>query len=112
MNFDQILVERNRREQAIRDSVTMTSMSRVTMSVRLMWSHRRSGDPPAPPLTGYSYYSSLNAETLLLGLCAPMEAMQFGRALERYICHIVHAGPRFEAVKMIKVDLAEGSYRI
>ena len=28
MNFDQILVERNRREQAIRDSVTMTSMSR------------------------------------------------------------------------------------
>jgi hypothetical protein len=27
MNFDQILVERNRREQTIRDSVTMTSMS-------------------------------------------------------------------------------------
>ena len=27
MNFDQILVERHRREQTIRDSVTMTSMS-------------------------------------------------------------------------------------
>ena len=30
MNFDQILVERNRREQAIRDSVIMTPMSRHT----------------------------------------------------------------------------------
>ena len=32
MNFDQILVERHRREQTIRDSVTMTSMSRHTPS--------------------------------------------------------------------------------
>jgi hypothetical protein len=56
----------------------------------------------------YSYYS-LNAETLPL---TPMEAMQFGRALERYIRKIVHADPRFGPVKMIKVDLADGFYRV
>jgi hypothetical protein len=32
MNFDQILVERDRREHTIRDSVTMTWMSRHTPS--------------------------------------------------------------------------------
>jgi hypothetical protein len=41
-----------------------------------------------------------------------MEAMQFGRALERYIRKIVHADPRFGPVKMIKVDLADGFYRV
>ena len=59
-------------------------------------------------IVDYSYYS-LNAETLPL---APMEAMQFGRALERYIRKIVHADPRFGPVKMIKVDLADGFYRV
>jgi hypothetical protein len=59
-------------------------------------------------IVDYSYYS-LNAETLPL---AHMEAMQFGRALERYIRKIVHADPRFGPVKMIKVDLADGFYRV
>jgi hypothetical protein len=59
-------------------------------------------------IVDYSYYS-LNAETLPL---VPMEAMQFGRALERYIRKIVHVDPRFGPVKMIKVDLADGFYRV
>lgn len=40
------------------------------------------------------------------------EAMQFGRALERYLREIVLADPRFGPVKMIKVDLSDGFYRI
>ena len=45
MNFDQILVERNRREQAIRDSVTMTSMSRHTLLTPVALPV----PPPVPP---------------------------------------------------------------
>jgi hypothetical protein len=41
-----------------------------------------------------------------------MEAMQFGKALERFIWSIVHADPRFGPVQMIKVDLADGFYRV
>jgi lysophospholipase L1-like esterase len=43
---------------------------------------------------------------------APVEAMQFGRLLERFIRQIVLANPRYGDVKMIKVDLADGFYRI
>ena len=48
MNFDQILVERNRREQAIRDSVTMTSMSRHNLPVLRL---RYSASQPNSPMT-------------------------------------------------------------
>ena len=56
----------------------------------------------------YSFHGQ-NADTLPI---APMEAMQFGRALERYLRRIVLADPRFGPVKMIKVDLSDGFYRI
>jgi hypothetical protein len=59
------------------------------------------------PHTSINY--SLNSETLPL---TPMEAMQFGRAPERYIRRIVHADPWFGPVKMIKVDLADSFYRV
>jgi hypothetical protein len=75
------------------------------MSVRLMWPHRRSSKLASPTIL-----PPLNTKTLLSR--APMEAMQFGPALERCICHIVHADSRFEHMKMIKVDLAEGVYRV
>jgi len=38
--------------------------------------------------------------------------MQFGQALERLITAIVHANPRYGPVKLIKVDISDGFYRI
>jgi hypothetical protein len=37
-----------------------------------------------------------------------MEAMQFGRALERLLFRIRQANPRYGPVYMAKVDLADG----
>jgi hypothetical protein len=54
-------------------------------------------------------FGGLNAETLKL---APPEAMQFGKALERILRTIVEANPRFGPVQLIKVDIADGFYRI
>jgi hypothetical protein len=41
-----------------------------------------------------------------------MEAMQFGRALERLLFRIRQANPRYGPVYMAKVDLADGFYRL
>jgi hypothetical protein len=38
--------------------------------------------------------------------------MQFGRALKRIITQIVKADQRFGPVEFIKIDIADGSYRI
>jgi hypothetical protein len=38
--------------------------------------------------------------------------MQFGRALERYIRYIVMADPQYGPIKMIKVDISDGFYRV
>ncbi len=55
-------------------------------------------------------FSGLNAEILSL---APREAMQFGGALQRVCCRIVHANPRFGPVMMrTKIDIADGFYRV
>ena len=54
-------------------------------------------------------YSGVNGETLKL---SPQEAMQFGRALERIITQVVRADPRYGPVKFIKIDLADGFYRV
>ena len=54
-------------------------------------------------------FSGVNADTVPL---APMEAMQFGRALDRTLYKIRHANRRFGPVFMIKVDLADGFYRL
>ena len=43
---------------------------------------------------------------------APQEAMQFGRAFERLLHKIHHSNRRFGQVFMIKVDLADGFYRV
>jgi hypothetical protein len=59
-------------------------------------------------IVDYTFYG-LNAETLKL---APRDAMQFGKALERILQTIVDANPRFGPVQLIKVDIADGFYRI
>mmetsp|Transcript_6869 Transcript_6869/g.13922 ORF Transcript_6869/g.13922 Transcript_6869/m.13922 type:complete len:325 (+) Transcript_6869:2219-3193(+) len=60
------------------------------------------------PIVDYSF-SGVNDDTLPL---SPHEAMQFGRALERIITQVVHSNPRFGPVKFIKIDIADGFYRV
>jgi hypothetical protein len=54
-------------------------------------------------------FSGVNQETIRL---APPEAMQFGRALQRLLTHLVHANPKFGPAKLAKIDVADGFYRI
>jgi hypothetical protein len=54
-------------------------------------------------------FLGVNADTV--PLCAP-EAMQFGRALLRVRQRIIQADPRHGPVHLIKVDVADGFYRI
>ena len=60
------------------------------------------------PIIDYTYYG-INAATQPN---VPVESMQFGRALERLLRRIVLANPRRGRVKLIKVDLADGFYRV
>jgi hypothetical protein len=60
------------------------------------------------PIVDYSF-SGVNHDTLNL---APTEAMQFGHALERIISQTVHSDPRFGPVKFLKIDIADGFYRV
>ena len=56
----------------------------------------------------YSYYN-VNQETVELFAA---EAMQFGHALERILRQILLADPTLGPVKLIKVDIGDGFYRI
>jgi hypothetical protein len=56
----------------------------------------------------FSFYDQ-NHDTLPL---APLEAMQFGRALERFLRHLLLADPKWGPCYMIKVDLSDGFYRV
>jgi len=60
------------------------------------------------PIVDYSF-SGVNRDTLSL---APHEAMQFGHALERIITQTVRSDPRFGPVKFLKIDIADGFYRV
>jgi hypothetical protein len=60
------------------------------------------------PIVDYTY-SGINRDTLPL---APREAMQFGRTLERLIAQVVHSNPRYGPVQFIKIDIADGFYRV
>jgi hypothetical protein len=55
-----------------------------------------------------SFYG-VNADTVRQ---APPEAMQFGRTLERLLATIRHADPAYGPVQIIKVDIADGFYRV
>jgi hypothetical protein len=54
-------------------------------------------------------FFGVNAETVPL---APQESMQFGRTLQRLLQRLVHADPRYGPTYLIKVDIADGFYRI
>jgi hypothetical protein len=57
-------------------------------------------------IVDYSY-SGVNQATIPL---APIEAMQFGRALERLIQRIYFSNRRYGPIYMIKVDISDGFY--
>jgi hypothetical protein len=59
-------------------------------------------------IVDYTFYG-FNADTVKL---APPEAMQFGKTLERLLHAIVEADPAFGPVHLIKVDIADGFYRV
>jgi hypothetical protein len=59
-------------------------------------------------IVDYSY-SNVNQETCPI---APVEAMQFGTALQRLIEDIVNADPRHGPVYLCKVDISDGFYRV
>ena len=66
--------------------------------------------PSRRPRTIVDYtWAGINAETLDWH---PKEAMQFGRALQRMLQDIVQADPRFGPVYLMKVDIADGFYRV
>lgn len=60
------------------------------------------------PIVDYTY-SGVNDDTVPL---SPQEAMQFGRALERTIAQVVHSNPKFGPVQFLKIDIADGFYRV
>ena len=59
-------------------------------------------------IVDYTFWG-INDDTVSL---APDEAMQFGRALERVLHRIRKANRRFGPTYMIKVDIADGFYRL
>jgi len=59
------------------------------------------------PIVDLSFYG-INDETVPI---APTKSMQFGRAFERVVRHIVLADPKHGPVKLIKVDCSDGFYR-
>lgn len=59
-------------------------------------------------IVDYSF-SNVNLDTVPV---APSESMQFGNALERLLYKMHHANRRFGPVFMIKIDLADGFYRL
>jgi hypothetical protein len=62
------------------------------------------------PITIYDYYFFLvNLDTIPL---APVESMQFGRALWRILSTVHQADPRLGPIFLSKVDIADGFYRI
>ena len=54
-------------------------------------------------------FSNVNEDTVPL---APKESMQFGRALQRIMAKIVRADPRYGPVRLAKIDIADGFYRV
>ncbi|MHA7856369.1 RNA-dependent RNA polymerase family protein [Marinobacter shengliensis] len=62
-----------------------------------------------PRLINDLTFYGVNAATARI---APSESMQFGRTLQRLLRHILMADPRHGPVYVIKVDVADGFYRI
>ena len=54
-------------------------------------------------------WSNVNQETLPI---APMEAMQFGHAIDRILREILIANPELGPLQLIKLDISDGFYRV
>ena len=54
-------------------------------------------------------FYGINDDTLPL---VPLEAMQFGHALDRYLREILLSNPKNGPVYMLKLDIADGFYRM
>ena len=54
-------------------------------------------------------WSNVNQETLPI---APMEAMQFGHAIDRILREILIANPDLGPLQLIKLDISDGFYRV
>jgi hypothetical protein len=59
-------------------------------------------------IVDYSF-NMVNTDTLKL---APPEAMQFGHTLQRLLQKLVDADPRYGPAQIIKIDIADGFYRV
>ena len=59
-------------------------------------------------IVDYSF-NGVNADTQPI---VAKDAMQFGRALERIVRKIVLADPKYGPVNMLKIDIADGFYRV
>ena len=62
-----------------------------------------------PRWIGDYSWSKLNADTIDI---APLESMQFGRALERILREILLSDPKFGPIYLLKADISDGFYRI
>jgi len=60
------------------------------------------------PIIDYSFLA-INQTTLQVAL---PEVMQFGHTLKRILENVMYTNPHFGPVKMIKIDLADGYYRV
>ena len=54
-------------------------------------------------------FSGVGPNTIPL---VPQESMQYGKALERYLRHILISDPKYGPIYMLKCDLADGYYRL
>jgi hypothetical protein len=62
-----------------------------------------------PRLINDLTFSGINTETVRTG---PADAMQFGHTLLRLLYQIRHANPAFSPVYAMKIDVADGFYRV
>lgn len=62
-----------------------------------------------PRWIGDYTWSEVNQDTVPL---APMDAMQYGKALDRIIREILVSNPKYGPVQLIKTDLSDGFYRV
>jgi hypothetical protein len=60
------------------------------------------------PIMDYTY-NYVNQHFVPL---APLPAMQFGHALQRFLQHLVYANPKIGLPLLAKIDLADGYYRV
>ena len=62
-----------------------------------------------PRWIGDYTWSGVNPDTVPI---IPRESLQYGRALDRYLRHVLLADPKYGPVYLMKCDIADGYYRL